>query len=54
MNIDFAATGGTAMTVAGATIFACERAFDSFYIHPLTTTTRWGDKDRCCPVSRAA
>lgn len=24
MNIDFAAVGGTAMTVAGATIFACK------------------------------
>lgn len=24
MNIDFAAVGGTAVTVAGATIFACK------------------------------
>jgi len=24
MNIDFASVGGTAVTVAGATIFACE------------------------------
>jgi len=30
MNIDFASVGGTAATVAGATIFACElrRSFD--------------------------
>nr|POE48031.1 iron-sulfur clusters transporter atm1, mitochondrial [Quercus suber] len=36
MNIDFASVGGTAMTVAGASIFACEHHGSSIFVPQFT------------------
>lgn len=38
MNIDFAAVGGTAATVAGAAIFACKRYFNTLHMVRVYST----------------
>lgn len=47
MNIDFAAVGGTATTVAGSMIMAC-KLHRAMIVHPSTSKTkptRWPDQD---------
>lgn len=53
MNIDFATVGGTAWTVAGSMIIACENS-KSIRKQPAKLTGIWrrGDENRCNALSR--
>lgn len=54
MNIDFAAVGSTAATVAGATIFACKLCITAAISrHRVSDRHRWSDAYLCRRVSRA-
>lgn len=53
MNIDFAAVGGTAVTVAGATIFACEYRRNPAHPSFSYRISRWCHKGWCCHIPRA-